>query len=375
MSDITLTLDPVAAEPETVIATKTTDLSVIEKESARLTPEEQQAIADFAAKIDVRDTTAIARYGEAAQSKSAQFSESVLEGVKGKDLAAVGEMITGLVVQIKTSLPDEDKKGLARLFQKGKNYLEEMRAQYTDISKNIDKIRETLKGHRTTLLVDVEMLDNLFESNQQFYKELTMYIFAGKQKLAEVENGELQELRKIAAESGSQEDAQKVNDLAEQCNRLEKRIYDLELTRTICIQMAPQIRMVQNTNVIMADKIQTSIVNTIPLWKNQITLTLGLEHSKKAIKAQQQVSDITNQLLRENADTLKQNTIEATRESERGIVDIETLVHTNESIIATLDEVLAIQTEGKRQRREAEHQLAGIENQLKAKLLEVRNPQ
>jgi uncharacterized protein YaaN involved in tellurite resistance len=226
-----------------------------------------------------------------------------------------------------------------------------------------------------TLLADVTVLDKLFESNLQYFKELTMYILAGKQKLAEVENGELRELQRVAAESGLQEDAQRVNDLSEQCNRFEKRIYDLELTRTICIQMAPQIRMVQNTNVIMADKIQTSIANTIPLWKNQILLALGLEHSKRAIQAQRQVSDITNQLLRENADKLKMNTIEAARESERGVVDIETLVHTNESIITTLDEVLAIQQEGKQRRREAEQQLVDIENQLKTRLLAARTPQ
>jgi uncharacterized protein YaaN involved in tellurite resistance len=371
MSDIELTLDTAATAQEP--ATKTTDLSLIEKQAAGLSPEERRKISDFAAKINLNDTAAIARYGESAQSKSAQFSEAALSGVKSKDLDAVGEMITGLVVQIKGFKPEEEKTGLARLFQKGRNHLEEMRARYTDVSRNIDKISDTLKGHRITLLADVAVLDKLFESNLRYFKELTMYILAGKQKLAEVENGALKELRRVAAETGLQEDAQRTNDLAEQCNRFEKRIHDLELTRAICIQMAPQIRMVQNTNVIMADKIQSSIANTIPLWKNQILLALGLEHSRRAIAAQKQVSDITNKLLSENADTLKMNTVAAAQESERGIVNIETLIHTNESILTTLDEVLAIQQEGKQRRREAERQLAEIEDRLKTRLLAVRS--
>jgi uncharacterized protein YaaN involved in tellurite resistance len=375
VADIELTLDTAAPEanPASAAAAPITDLAAIEQQASKLTPEERKKIDDFAAKINIHDTTVIARYGESAQAKSSQFSESALQGVKGKDLDAVGDMITGLVVQIKGFKPEDEKKGLARLLQKGKNHLEELRAQYTDVSKNIDKISDTLKGHRMTLLADVGVLDKLFENNLQYFKELTMYILAGKQRLAEVESGELRELQRVAAESGLQEDAQRASDLAEQCNRFEKRIYDLELTRTICIQMAPQIRMVQNTNVIMADKIQTSIANTIPLWKNQILLALGLEHSKRAIQAQRQVSDITNQLLRENADKLKMNTVEAAREFERGIVDIETLVHTNESIITTLDEVLSIQREGKQRRREAEQQLVDIENQLKTRLLARRD--
>lgn len=374
MTDIELTLDSApVVDPATATITKTTDLAIIEQQATNLSLEEQQKIKEFAAKINIHDTSVIARYGESAQAKSAKFSESALQGVKGKELDTVGEMISGLVVQIKGFKPKDEKKGLANLFQKGKNYLEEMRAQYTDVSKNIDKISDNLKGHRITLLADVATLDKLFESNLQYFKELSMYILAGKEKLAEVENGELLELQKTAADSGLQEDAQRANDLAAQCNRFEKRIYDLELTRTICIQMAPQIRMVQNTDVIMADKIQTSIANTIPLWKNQILLALGLEHSKRAIFAQQQVSEVTNQLLRENAEKLKMNTIEAARESERGIVDIETLIHTNESIITTLDEVFAIQQEGKKRRREAEQQLVDIENQLRVRLLAARD--
>lgn len=373
MSDIELTLDTndAAASQAPVEAA---DIATIQQQVSSLTTEEQRKVNDFAAKIDIHDTTIIARYGESAQVKSSQFSESALKGVKGRDLDAIGDMITGLVVEIKGFKPEEEKKGLGRLFQKGRNHLEEMRARYNDVSKNIDAISDTLKGHRLTLLADVTVLDKLFESNMQYFKELTMYIAAGKQKLAEVENGELRELKEKASISGLQEDAQSANDLAEQCNRFEKRIYDLELTRTICIQMAPQIRLVQGTNMIMADKIQTSIANTIPLWKNQILLALGLEHSKRAIEAQRQVSDITNQLLRENAEKLKMNSVEAARESERGIVDIETLVHTNENIIATLDEVLAIQQEGKQRRREAEEQLVQIENQLRTRLIATRSP-
>ncbi|MCL2336265.1 MAG: toxic anion resistance protein [Firmicutes bacterium] len=373
MSDIELTLngnDTGAAGA----AVEPTDLVTIRQQAALLTPEEEQKVDEFAAKIDLHDTAMIARYGEVAQSRSAQFSESVLNGVKGRDLDAIGDMITALVVEIKGFKPEEEKKGLSRLFQKGRNYVEEMRARYNDVSKNIDAVSDTLKGHRLTLLADVTVLDKLFESNLQYFKELTMYIAAGKQKLADVENGELRALQQKAAASGLQEDAQRAGDLAEQCNRFEKRIYDLELTRTICIQMAPQIRMIQNTDLVMADKIQTSVANTIPLWKNQILLALGLEHSKRAIQAQQQVSEITNRLLKENAEKLKLNTIEAARESERGIVDIETLVQTNENIIATLDEVLVIQQQGKERRREAEQQLVQIENQLKTRLIAPREP-
>ena len=372
MSDIELTLDADSAACQA--PADSGDITALQQQVSALTPEEQKKVNDFAAKINIHDTTVIARYGESAQAKSSQFSESALKGIKAKELDAIGDMITGLVVEIRGFRPEEEKTGLSRLFQKGRNHMAEIRARYNDVSKNIDAISDTLKGHRLTLLADVSVLDKLFESNLQYFKELTMYIAAGKQKLAEVENGELRALRQKAAESGLQEDAQRANDLAEQCNRFEKRIYDLELTRTICIQMAPQIRMVQSTDVIMADKIQTSIANTIPLWKNQILLALGLEHTKRAIAAQHQVSDITNQLLRENSEKLKMNTIEAARESERGIVDIDTLIHTNENIIATLDEVLVIQREGKQRRREAEAALTQIENQLKARLIASNNP-
>ncbi|MFV0485323.1 MAG: toxic anion resistance protein [Candidatus Saccharimonadales bacterium] len=365
MSDFELVL-------ETGTAAKPTELAVIEKEAANLTPEEHQKIKDFAAKINIHDTTTISRYGESSQNKSSQFSDSALKGVKAKDLDTVGDMISGLVVQIRGFRPTEEKKGLARLFQKGKNIVAELQAQYADVSANVDKICDDLKGHRFTLLADVTMLDSLFESNLQYFKELTMYILAGKQKLEEVRTGELEEMRQKAALSGSQEDAQRASDLEQQCDRFEKRIYDLQLTRTICIQMAPQIRMVQNTNVIMADKIQTSIANTIPLWKNQMLLALGMQHTRRAIEAQREVTNVTNELLNETATLLKQNTIAAAQESERGIVDIETLVKTNESIISTLDEVLVIQQEGRQKRIAAEQQLIEIENQLKVRLTTPR---
>lgn len=360
-----------AAEPlETSKAQ--TNLETIVREASMLSPEDQKKIDEFAAKINIHDTMSISRYGESAQEKSTHFTESALEGVRGKDLDEVGKMITNLVVQVKDCTPEGEKKGLARILQMGKNQLEALRVQYGEVSTSIDRVAATLKGHRLTLLADIGVLDKLFDSNLLYYKELSMYILAGKQALSNCENNELKTLQKKAAESGLQEDAQKANDLAEQCNRFEKRIYDLELTRTICIQMAPQIRIVQNTNVILANKIQTTIVNTIPLWKNQILLALSTEHTRRAIDAQNQVDELTNQLLRENSKRLKQNAVDAAKASERGIVDIETLVATNEDIITTLDEVLSIQNEGRQARREAEQQLSQIENELKLKLLETR---
>ncbi len=360
--------DMPAAAPEN----STASLETIVREASQLSLEDQQKIDEFALKINMHDTTAISRFGESAQSKSAQFTESALTGVKGKDLDEVGKMITSLVVQVKGCTPESEKKGLARVLQKGKNYIEELRVQYGEVSTSIDRVSATLKGHRMTLLADIATLDKLFDSNLMYFKELSMYILAGKQALTACENGELKELQHLAAESGLQEDAQRANDLAEQFNRFEKRLYDLELTRAICIQMAPQIRMVQNTNVIMSNKIQTTVANTIPLWKNQILLALSTEHTSRAIEAQNQVDELTNQLLRENSKRLKQNTLDAAKASERGIVDIQTLIATNEDIITTLDEVLVIQNDGRQARREAEQQLAQIENELKTKLLETR---
>jgi uncharacterized protein YaaN involved in tellurite resistance len=294
--------------------------------------------------------------------------------VRAKDLGEIGEQITSLVTQIKGFKPSEEKKGLFGLLQKGRSHIAEMKAQYDSVAANISKIADVLEGHRLTLYKDIDLLDKLFEQNLTYYKELTMYILAGKQKLEEVRAGELAELRAKAQASGLPEDAQKLNDLDAQLTGFEKRVYDLDLTRTVCIQMAPQIRLVQNNNSILAEKIQTSILNTVPLWKNQMLLALGLEDSKRAMEAQRQVTDVTNELLRSNADKLRISTVETAKEAERGIVDIETLVHTNEQLISTIDEVYEIQQEGRANRLAAEAELRRLENELKAKLLEVRNP-
>ncbi len=342
-------------------------------ELQKLTPQEQAVVHEFAAKIDITNTAQILQYGAPAQQKISSFSETALRNVKGKDIGEVGDMITNLVTELKGFDIQEEKKGLLGMFKKAGTQMEQVKARYNSVEKNVDKIVDNLEGHKLVLLKDVAMLDQMYEMNLAYFKELTMYILAGKEKLKDVMENQLPALRDKAFASTSQEDAQAANHLAELCNRFEKKLHDLELTRTISMQMAPQIRMVQNNNSIMIDKIQSSIVNTIPLWKNQMVLTLGLAHSQNAIQAQRQVTDITNELLRKNADTLKTSTIETARESERGIVDMETLRHTNQSLITTLDEVLTIQQEGRSKRREAEAELQQIEIQLKNKLLEVRD--
>lgn len=341
--------------------------------AAGLTDEEKQVVQEFAKKIDISNSTQILQFGATAQRKMVSFSDSALSNVRGQDLSEVGAMITGLVVELKNFSPDEEKGGFKGFFRKQSNKMEAMKAKYDTIEKNVDKISGELERHKMTLLRDVTMLDKMYEMNLAYYKELTMYVLAGRQRLQEVEATELTAAKKKAAETGRPEDAQTANDLAAQCNRFDKKLYDLELTRNICIQMGPQIRLVQGNNTMMVEKIQSSIVNTIPLWKNQMVLSLGLAHSKDAIEAQRKVTDITNELLRKNADTLKVSTVEAAKESERGIVDIETLKYSNESLIATLDEVLRIQQEGYEKRRQAEGELQRIENELKSKLLEIRD--
>lgn len=338
-----------------------------------LTDEEKQVVQEFAKKIDISNSTQILQFGATAQRKMVSFSDSALSNVRGQDLSEVGAMITGLVVELKNFSPDEEKGGFKGFFRKQSNKMEAMKAKYDTIEKNVDKISGELERHKMTLLRDVTMLDKMYEMNLAYYKELTMYVLAGRQRLQEVEATELTAAKKKAAETGRPEDAQFANDLAAQCNRFDKKLYDLELTRNICIQMGPQIRLVQGNNTMMVEKIQSSIVNTIPLWKNQMVLSLGLAHSKDAIEAQRKVTNITNELLRKNADTLKVSTVEAAKESERGIVDIETLKYSNESLIATLDEVLRIQQEGYEKRRQAEGELQRIENELKSKLLEIRD--
>lgn len=338
-----------------------------------LSPEEIKLVEDFSKKIDITNSSHILQYGVGAQQKMVTFSESALSAVKGKDLGSVGDMITGLVTEIKDFNPNEKQGGFLSIFKKPQKQMERIQTQYSSVEKNVDRIVVELETHKRTLLKDITMLDKMYDMNLNYYKELTLYILAGKKKLQDVYDNELPALHAKAKETGQPQDAQAANDLANQCNRFDKKLHDLELTRNISIQMGPQIRLVQSNDAMMVEKIQSSIVNTIPLWKNQMVLTLGLAHSKSAIEAQRKVTDVTNQLLRENADTLKTSTVEAAKESERGIVDMETLKHTNQALIETLDDVLKIQQEGYQKRRQAETELQLIENQLKEKLLEVKD--
>ena len=340
-------------------------------EEINLTPEEQAQVDAFAKQIDISNSNAILNYGAGTQKKLSDFSEKALESVRTKDMGQVGDMITKLIGELKDFDVEENEKGLFAFFKKSSNRLTELKAQYAKVETNINVITTELEKHQVTLLKDVDMLDKMYDANLSYFKELTMYIAAGKKKLEEVRNGELKELQAKADASGLPEDAQKAKDLAGMCDRFEKKLYDLQLTRTIALQSGPQIRMVQNSDTLMAEKIQSTIVNTIPLWKNQMVIAIGVEHAGQAAKAQREVSDMTNELLRKNADALKTATIASAQESERGIVDIETLKHTNEQLITTMDEVLRIQTEGKEKRRAAEAELANIETELKNKMMEA----
>ncbi|MCL2035911.1 MAG: toxic anion resistance protein [Oscillospiraceae bacterium] len=348
-----------------------TGVEIIPDTSA-FTPAELKQIADFAKQIDVTNSTQMLAYGGGAQKKIQGFSEAALQNVKTKEVDEIGEMITGLVVQLK-NFDAEDKGKKPGLFKKQRDKMALTKARYDTVEKNVDKICGTLENHKIVLMKDVAMLDQMYNKNLEYYKELSMYIIAGRQRLAEIVAVELPEIQRKATESGLAEDAQEANNLAEMCNRFDKKLHDLELSKTVSMQMSPQIRMVQGTNNMMVEKINSSLVNVIPLWKNQMVLALGMAHTQSAIRAQKEVSDITNQLLRKNADALKQNTIEAAKESERGIVDIETLRHTNQSLITTLDEVLQIQQTGREKRREAQVELHKIEEELKAKLLDIRD--
>ena len=360
-----LTLDPfkeaetaqVAEEPETV-------------EEPVLTPEEQQMVDAFAQQIDLNDSTAILQYGAGTQKKMADFSETALEKVKTKDLGEVGDLLTGVVTELK-SFDAEEEKGLFGFFKKGKNKIEALKTRYAKVETNVESICKILEGHQVQLLKDIAVMDKMYDANLTYFKELTMYIMAGKKKLEQVRNGELAELVQKAKTSGLPEDVQAAKDLESKCQRFEKKLHDLELTRTISIQTAPQIRLVQGNNTMMVEKIQSTIVNTVPLWKSQMVLALGVAHSSDAVKAHREVTDMTNELLKKNADTLKMATVETAKETERGIVDIETLQHTNQTLISTLDEVMEIQQEGRRRRSEAETELRKMENELKSKLLEV----
>ena len=337
-----------------------------------LSDEEKKQVAEFASKIDLGNSAGILQYGAGTQQKMADFSEKALERVKTKDLGEVGGLISGLVSELKSFDAEEEEKGLFGFFKKQGNKLTNLKNRYDKAEVNVDKIVDMLETHQVTLMKDIDMLDKMYEVNLMYYKELTMYILAGRKRLEEVRKGELAELIEKAQKSQLPEDAQAAKDLESQCDRFEKKLHDLELTRMISIQTAPQIRMVQSSDTMMAEKIQSTIVNTIPLWKSQMVIALGVEHSTEAAKAQRAVSDMTNELLKKNAEKLKTATIETAKESERGIVDMETLKATNESLISTLDEVMKIQTEGRAKRAAAENELRSMESQLKDKLLEIR---
>lgn len=337
-------------------------------------PEEQKMIDDFSKQIDIRDSNLVFAYGASAQQNIAQFSDSALKNVQTKDLDEVGDMITGLVKQLKGFSTDEEEGNrFTKWFRKQKDQLTEMKARYTDAETNVNKICEGLEQHQIQMLKDIAMLDKLYEQNLHYFKELSMYIAAGKKRLEEFRANDLAQAVAKAEASKLPEDAQAAKDLADKADRFEKKIYDLELTRNISIQMAPQIRLVQSSNQMMAEKIQTSLVNTIPLWKSQMVLALGVAHTQSAMEAQRAVSDLTNQLLTKNAQKLKMATVESAKESERGIVDIETLTKTNQMLMDTMDEVLTIQKDGKQRRAEAEKELSNIEDQLRKKILEINS--
>ena len=366
-----LTLTPEApATPAAPEVKKEVEPVVLDE--SMLTEQERAAVNEFSKKIDVRDTNQVLQYGAAAQKSVASFSESALANVRNKDMGEIGEDLSCLVVELKGFGAAEEKKGLAGLFKKTGNRIEAMKAQYSKVESNVDKIAQNLENHQITLLKDVAMFDQMYELNLKYYKELTMYILAGKKRLADVRSGELEELRKKAEASGLAEDAQAYNDLVSMCDRFEKKLHDLELTRMVSIQMGPQTRLLQNNDTLMIEKIQSSLVNTIPLWKSQMVLALGMEHSRQATAAQNAVTEMTNELLKKNADTLKMGTIATAKEAERSVVDIETLQHTNQQLISTLDEVMNIQKEGAEKRKAAEVELGRIEGELKQKLLELR---
>lgn len=341
-------------------------------EEMQLTPEEQRAVDEFAKKIDITDTNLVLQYGAGAQKSVAEFSESALSSVRTKDLGEVGNSLSALVASLDNINETGEKKGgLFGFFKKSEDKIQTLKAQYSKAETNVDKISKELQQHQITLLKDSAMLDQLYEKNLQYYKELSMYILAGKKRLADIRAGELAELQRRAQQTGAQEDAQRFNDMVQLCDRFEKKLHDLELTRMISIQMGPQIRLIQNNDVLMAEKIQSSLVNTIPLWKSQMVIALGVEHGRRAVAAQNAVTEMTNTLLQQNADLLKMGTIETAREAERGVVDIETLQHTNQQLISTIDEVLNIQRDGAEKRRAAEVELHRIEGELRQKLMQL----
>jgi uncharacterized protein YaaN involved in tellurite resistance len=370
----TLTFDPFEEEVKepSLLKLQEEKQQVQQIDESTLTVEEKKMVEDFASKIDLTKSNLVLQYGAGAQKKIADFSESALNNVKTKDLGEIGNMLSDVVMELKSFEADSEDKGILGFFKKSANKLNIMKAKYDKAEVNINKICKVLEAHQIQMLKDISMLDKMYELNKTYFKELSMYILAGKKKIVQVQEEELPKLVEKSNISGLPEDAQAVNDLVAVINRFEKKIHDLELTRMISIQMAPQIRLVQGNDTLMTEKIQSTLVNTIPLWKSQMVLALGVAHSTQAAKAQREVTDMTNELLRKNAETLKMATIETAKESERGIVDIETLRTTNESLISTLDEVLRIQTEGRQKRKEAEVELNRIENELKNKLLSMR---
>ena len=365
-----LTLDGAAAPAQSETEKKAAEPVKIDE--SMLTDAEKKAVEEFSRKIDINDTNLILNYGAAAQKSVASFSENALSSVRNKDLGEIGETLSSLVVEVK-GFGKEEKKGLFGAFQKQKNKLDIMRAQYGKAEASVNRIVAELEKHQVTLMKDIAMFDQMYELNLKYYKELTMYIIAGKKRLEEVRAGELEELRKKAEETGSAEDAQKYNDMVQQCNRFEKKLHDLELTRMVSLQMGPQTRLLQNNDTLMVEKIQSSLVNTIPLWKSQMVLALGMEHGRQATAAQSAVTETTNELLKKNADMLKMGTIATAQAAERSVIYIETLQHTNEQLISTLDEVLNIQREGAEKRKVAEAELGRIEGELKQKLMELRS--
>lgn len=371
--DLTPTLSFDVVPDENINLVKEKKEEAPQEEDIQLSEEEKKMVEAFVDKIDLTNSNSVLQYGSGAQKKIADFSGVALNNVKSKDLGEVGDMLSSVVVQLKDFENTEEKKGgIFGFFKKQAQKIDDMKVKYAKVEDNINKICTSLEKHQIQLLKDIAMLDKMYEVNLAYLKELNMYILAGKKKLEKARNGELKRLNDLAISTGRTEDAQRANDFANLCDRFEKKIHDLELTKMVSIQMAPQIRLIQNNDSIMSEKIQSTLVNTIPLWKSQIVLALGVAHSTNAIKAQNEVTDMTNELLRKNAETLKMSSIETAKAAERGIVDIETLKTTNEALISTLDEVMTIQNQGREKRKEAEKELRGIEEQLKNKLLELR---
>ena len=367
----TLTLDPAADEKVIAESKKATPVQV---EDTPLSPEEQKMVNDFAEKIDITNSQMVLQYGAASQKKLSDFSETALSRVKTKDMGETGELITNLISELQGfDATTEQPKGIFGFFKKTSNSIEQLKTRYDSADKNVERIKAQLEDHQVTLMKDIAMLDKMYELNLVYFKELTMYILAGKKKLAEVRANDLKAAQEKAQRTQLPEDAQAARDLADLCDRFEKKLYDLELTRNVSIQMGPQIRLIQSNDTMMAEKIQTTIVNTIPLWKNQMVLALGIAHSQQAMQAERAVTDATNELLKKNAATLKQGTIEIAKESERGIVDIETLQQTNKQLIETLDELNKIRADGKAKRANAEQELGRIEGELRQKMLEINN--